>query len=287
MFIINSAGDMSPASPANLTPLPGSDNIGGIVLKHCAEQLAPVFTDIFKSFFDLNKVPTLWKTSTIVPVPKNPRPTAPNDFQPIALTSLVMKCFERLVKRYFILQTQHLMDPLQFAYQASRGVESAILTLLHLLHTHLEKPKAHAKILFVDFSSAFNNIQPSILTDILSTEFFLEPGLISWIVDFLSFRIQQVRVGMSLSNKMITCKGSPQGCVLSSLLFILYTNSCTSTFTNRHLIKYADDTALVSLLHDDEEEHGPVLDYFLNSLTHLKLKRCPLILGKYKHVSLL
>jgi len=46
-------------------------------------------------------------------------------------------------------------------------------------------------------------------------------------------------------------------------LFILYTNSCTSTLPNKHLIKYADDTAFLSLLYDDDEEDGPVLDYFL------------------------
>jgi len=79
-----------------------------------------------------------------------------------------MKCFERLVKRHLISQTQHLLDPMQFAYQASRGVEDAIATLLHLLHTHLEKPKAHVKILFADFSSAFNTIKPSILANILT-----------------------------------------------------------------------------------------------------------------------
>ncbi len=37
-----------------------------------------------------------------------------------------------------------------------------------------------------------------------------------------------------------------------------------SYFNNRHIVKYADDTALVSLLHDGEEKHGPVLDFFLN-----------------------
>lgn len=46
-----------------------------------------------------------------------------------------------------------VVDPLQFAHQASRGVEDAVLTMLQLLYTHLEKPKAHTKILFVDFSS--------------------------------------------------------------------------------------------------------------------------------------
>lgn len=167
----------------------GPDNICGRVIKHCAEQLAPVFTDLFRSSFNLHKVPTLWKTSIIIPVPKTQRPTGPNDYRPIALTSLVMKCFEQLVKRYIVSETQHLLDPLQFAYQASRGVEDAIGTLLHLLHTHLEKPKTHAKILFVDFSSAFNTIQPSILADRLASEFSLEPGLILWIVDFLSCRI--------------------------------------------------------------------------------------------------
>ncbi|KAM4610649.1 scavenger receptor cysteine-rich type 1 protein M160 [Polymixia lowei] len=47
-------------------------------------------------------------------------------------------------------------------------------------------------------------------------------------------------------------------------LSTLYTNSCTSTFQNRHFIKYADDTALVSLLYDEEQEHGLVFDFFLN-----------------------
>ncbi len=69
-------------------------------------------------------------------------------------------------------------------------------------------------------------------------------------------------MGGSISDKMITSVGAPQGCVLSPLLFILYTNSCVSSFKNRHIVKYADDTALVSLLHEGEEEHGPVLDFF-------------------------
>lgn len=248
----------------NVRKSPGPDNVCGNVLKNCAEQLAPVFTEIFKSSIVHKTVPTIWKSAVIAPIPKTPNPSQPSDFRPIALTSLVMKCFERLVKKYILSKTQHLLDPLQFAFQESRGVEDAIATLLHLLLSHLEKPKAHAKILFADFSSAFNTIKPCILANMLSSEFSLEPGLIAWIVDFLSGRIQQVRVGASLSDKKTTFTGSPQGCVLSPLLFILYTNSCSSTFLNRFFMKYADDTALVSLLFDEEEEHGPVLDYFIN-----------------------
>ncbi len=240
------------------------DNISGNVLKNCAEQLAPVFTGLFKSSITSESVPALLKMAVITPVPKTPNPSQPSDFRPIALTSLVMKCFERLVKKFISSKTQHILDPLQFAYQASRGVDDAIATLLHIVHSHLEKPKAHVKILFADFSSAFNTIRPRMLAKVLSSEFALEAGLIAWIVDFLSGRIQRVKAGASLSEKMITFTGSPQGCVLSPLLFILYTNSCFSIFQNRFFIKYADDTALVSLLYDEEKEHGPVLDYFTN-----------------------
>ena len=73
-----------------------------------------------------------------------------------------------------------------------------------------------------------------------------------------------MKVGSSLSDQIMTNIGSPQGCVLSPLLFILYTNNCSSPHPGRHLIKFADDTALVSLLQGDEQDHGPVLHEFLN-----------------------
>ena len=55
------------------------------------------------------------------------------------------------------------LDPLQFAYKASRGVEDASLTLLNMITQHLEKAKAYVRILFADFSGAFNTIEPYVL----------------------------------------------------------------------------------------------------------------------------
>lgn len=169
------------------------------------------------------------------------------------------------------MHTHQLLDPLQFAYRPSRGVDDAIITLLHLVYTHLEAPKTHAKIVFFDFSSAFNTINPYILAQRMHMDFGLDVGLINWILDFLSQRIQRVKVGSNLSDIIITNTGSPQGCVLSPLLFILYTNNCFSSHPNRHFIKYADDTALVSLLTEDEHDHGPVLQDFIDWCDESKL----------------
>ncbi len=83
------------------------------------------------------------------------------------------------------------------------------------------------------------------------------------LLDFLCDRMQRVRVKSTFSDTLITSTGSPQGCVLSPLLYILYTNDCVSRHRDRLVLKFTDDTVIVSLLTGDENSHGPVVNYFL------------------------
>lgn len=55
------------------------------------------------------------------------------------------------------------LDPLQFAYKAGRGVEDAKLFILNALYNPLEQSNTYARLLFGNFSSAFNTIQPDVL----------------------------------------------------------------------------------------------------------------------------
>jgi hypothetical protein len=70
----------------------GPDHIPGRVLKECSDQLAPVFTSIFNASLLKGCVPNMWKTSTLIPVPKPGIPKIMNDLRPVAVTALVMKC---------------------------------------------------------------------------------------------------------------------------------------------------------------------------------------------------
>jgi hypothetical protein len=47
--------------------------------------------------FEACMIPTCFKQTTIVPVPKNTKVTCLNDLRPIALMAVAIKCFERLV----------------------------------------------------------------------------------------------------------------------------------------------------------------------------------------------
>ena len=55
--------------------------------------------------------------STIIPVPKKGKVTEVNDYWPLALTSTIMKCFERLVKDHITSSFPDTLDPLQFPYR--------------------------------------------------------------------------------------------------------------------------------------------------------------------------
>ena len=80
-----------------------------------------------------------------------------------ALSSLVMNTLEKIVKSLILSAAESMLDPLQFAYRAGRGVEDAKLFLLDKLYKHLELRHSHAWIRFAHFSSAFTTMQPHIL----------------------------------------------------------------------------------------------------------------------------
>lgn len=72
-------------------------------------------------------------------------------------------------------------------------------------------------------------------------------------MDFLSDRPQRVRMGCHTSSNLNLSIGSPQGCVLSPLLYSLYTHDCTPAHSSNSVIKFADDTTIVGLISGGDE----------------------------------
>ncbi len=275
----------------NIRKAMGLDGIPGCVLKACAFQLAGVFTDVFNLSLSLSVVPSCFKQSTIVPIPKKNK-----IWRPVALTPIFSKCFEKLVRDYICSVLPASLDPLQFAYRSNRSTDDAIAFTLHTALSHLENKNTYVRMLFVDYSSAFNTIVPATLVAKLQT-LGLNRSLCSWILDFLTGRSQVVRMGnntsspLTLNTGALVAKlqtlglnrslcswildfltgrsqvvrmgntsspltlntGAPPGCVLSPLLYSLYTHDCTATHSSNVIVKFADDTTVIGLITDNDE----------------------------------
>ena len=158
-----------------------------------------------------------------------------------------MKCLEKFMLKLLMHHAGIHLDPLQFAYRKNRGVDDAVLTVLHGICQHLDVNRNFVRALFVDFSSAFNTIKPHLLANQLM-EMNVPPQIVLWIHNFLLDRPQAVRMGGIQSSTKVISTGAPQGCVLSPALFSLYTSKCVSENGKCNVIKYADDTVITGYL---------------------------------------
>ena len=133
------------------------------------------------------------------------------------------------------------MENPHYNYLAGKGVEDAKLFILNRAYKHLEKPNFHVRLLFNDFSSAYNKMQPHLSIERLASFFVLPDQLL----DVLTDRIRQVWV-----NGHTVCP-APR-----SQIWLL------SYYVHRKCKGSSDNTTLLSLLQDlllQESDHVPYL----------------------------
>ena len=176
----------------------------------------------------------------------------PKDFRPIALTSVLAKCLERLISPYI---SDKIADENQFAYKRNRGTDNALMMLIDNVSQHLDlNAQNYTRAVFIDFSSAFNTIDSTLMIEELK-EKNINSNITTWISSFLTHRIQTVTSGGDVSTSTETSTGSPQGCVLSPILFTLYVESMNTSQTKFSILKYADDTIILEYINRGENSN--------------------------------
>lgn len=143
-----------------------------------------------------------------------------------------MKCFEQLVKTHICSFIPDTLDPLQLASRPNRATGDA-----------------YVRVLFIDYSSAFNTIIPSKLFTKL-VDLGLEASICSWIFDFLTAGPHELRVG-SHSSSLTLNAGALH--MLSPLLYTLFNADCVAEHSTNVLIKFVDDTTIMGLITDNDE----------------------------------
>lgn len=140
----------------------------------------------------------------------------------------------------------------QYAYRKNHSISDAVSSVIHSALTHLESGDSYIRLLFLDFSSAFNTIIPQTLAN-KRLLLGLIPSICMWVLNFLTHWPQSVKIHGITSSPIILSTGSPQGCIFSPLLYTLFTYNCSVKYLRCTIVKFAEDTAVVGLIsHNDE-----------------------------------
>ena len=114
--------------------------------------------------------------------------------------------------------------------------EDDVSAALHSAFTHLDNKNSCIRMLFVDFTSAVITVSPMKLTGKLNWTWLPRSATGYWAG--LTSRPWRVHIGIHNSSTLVLNTGAPQGCVLSLLLFTLYTTTALPAFkrTTPHLL---------------------------------------------------
>ena len=200
----------------------GKDEIFPALLQEGLKILLPVLEVIFVFSHATGHIPSLWRESKVVYIPKvGKKPSdSPKSFRPITLSSFLLKTMERILDRLIrdtFLQEQPL-NRNQHAYQEGKSTISALKSVVQ----EIEKVFTQKEIcigISMDIEGAFDNTKYETIIKGLEAK-NVDRQSIKWIESMLRNRI----LYSSLLNETVIIKpnrGCPQGGVLSPLLWAL------------------------------------------------------------------
>ena len=218
----------------------GPDKIPAILLKTCAEELTPILTFLFQQSLDQNTVPDDWKTALVTPVFKKGKRSAPENYRPVSLTSIVCKINEHIIVSETMdhIERQNILVDYQHGFRRRRSCESQLLITSHDLASILNR-RSQVDVAVLDFAKAFDKVPHQRLIKKLRY-YNLNANVVGWIESFLSNRTQRVIIDGHTSTEAPVLSGVPQGTVLGPLLFLIFINDIATNVTSSIRL-FADD----------------------------------------------
>ena len=224
------------------TSASGPDQFPSIILKKCREYLAEPIYLIWRISLDRSEIPDIYKTANVAPIHKGGSKGEAKNYRPVALTSHVIKIFEKILRKKIIefLQKTGKLNDSQHGFRGGRSTLSQLLSHFDKILKGLERGE-DVHVVYLDFAKAFDKVDFGVVLKKLKS-LGIRGKLGRWIHCFLTGRTQRVVVGGASSSVKEVISGVPQGSVLGPLLFLIMIGDIDKSLLTAFLSSFADDT---------------------------------------------
>ena len=232
---------------------PGPDCFPALLLKQCKEQLASPLARIWQECLNNGITPDLQKLSLIVPVHKGDSTALAKNYRPVALTSHLVKIFEKVVRRHIVshLEINDAFNSSQHGFRTGRSCLSQLLAHYDRVLSHLEEG-FNVDVIYLDFAKAFDKLDFNITLHKLKL-LGIDGKIGRWIHSFLTGRYQRVVVNGAMSNPAAVLSGVPQGSVLGPILFLIMLGDIDKDVAHAFLSSFADDTRVGKSVQNEQD----------------------------------
>ena len=191
-------------------------------------------------------LPKEWKHAVVVPILKPGKEASdPGSYRPIALTAVLCKIMERLVtnRLVYFLETRGLLVNIQNGFRNGRSTMESVAMLDQDIKRAFNNKEVVVGV-FLDIEKAYDSLwKEGLLFKI--HDLGVRGRMFNWVQDFLKGRTIQVRVGGVRSKVVEIENGTPQGSVISPILFNIMINDIFANIGGGFgLSLFADDGAI-------------------------------------------
>ena len=171
------------------------DPIPSKILIECLDSILPSLTDLFNSSLASGIFPQCFKSALVTSILKK-RCLDHNDlnsYRPVSNLCFIAKILEELVLSQVssYLNSHNLYNTCQSAYRPGHSAETALLKVVNDLFLPLNKGNISVLAL-LDFTSAFDTIDHTILVHRLHTDFGFTDNVLQWFY-LINIRQQPLR----------------------------------------------------------------------------------------------
>ncbi len=98
----------------------------------------------------------MWKTATVVPIPKERKISSFDQLRPISLTPFFARVLESFIARWIIEDILTKLDPKQYGNIKGSSTVHYLVDVLNFVCQGVDKPNHYSKLCTVDFTQAFD-----------------------------------------------------------------------------------------------------------------------------------